>query len=183
LIALKITDTRDFMKKLLIENAFDAFVLTEASVTTFTTFHVDGTWHPDFYEDDPAGDAVSSHSSTAGDTLSVSGSAAPSCLTWKLVRPVFFAIIRGSHTPNHFRIILKLGEPSARAMLLRAGAGDAAKQTDALFLNLTYSGGNLSCTTGVSMKQFTMDKTADRLWDEAVQRFFQNHKIACEKQA
>ena len=64
MIALKIPDTRDFMKKLLIAEDFDTFLVSEASVTTFTTFRVDGTWHPDFFETD-----------------------APAALTWKLVRP------------------------------------------------------------------------------------------------
>ncbi len=157
LIALKLNDTRDFMKKLLIENVFDSFQLSEASVTTFTTFHIDGTWHPDFFEDDP-----------------------PAALNWNLVKPILFGIIKGSRTPNHFRIVLKLDTPGAQALLKMAGAENAAVLTDALFLNLTYTGDTLTCTSGISMKQFTMDKTADRLWDEAVRRFFQKHQISFE---
>ena len=35
---------RDFMKKLLVADTFDTFLLWEASVTTFCTFHIDGTY-------------------------------------------------------------------------------------------------------------------------------------------
>lgn len=48
MIALQIQDVKDFMSKLLIGNAFDAFWLSEVAITTFTTFHIDGVLHPDF---------------------------------------------------------------------------------------------------------------------------------------
>ena len=157
LIALKIPDTRDFMKKLLIADDFDTFLVSEASVTTFTTFRVDGTWHPDFFEED-----------------------APPALTWKLVRPVLFGIIRGSRTPNHFRIVLKLADHNVQALLKQGGVPAAADQVDGLFLNLSYSSDTLTCTTGTSMKVFTLDRTLDRVWDDMVQRFFAAHRITYE---
>ena len=157
MIALKIPDTRDFMKKLLIADDFDTFLVSEASVTTFTTFRVDGTWHPDFFETD-----------------------APAALTWKLVRPVLFGIIRGRRTPNHFRIVLKLADHNIQALLKQGDVPAPADQVDGLFLNLTYSQDTLTCTTGTSMKTFTLDRTLDRVWDDMVQRFFTAHRITYE---
>ena len=101
MIALKITDTRDFMKRLLASEQFDTFLFSEGTVTTFTTYTIDGTWHPDYYEDqDP--DAQSP--SVSGESI------VPNALTWKLLRPVFFDIIKGKHTPVSFRIILRRGK-------------------------------------------------------------------------
>ena len=40
MLALKITDVKDFMNKLLIGEVFDRFSLVEASVTTFNTFTI-----------------------------------------------------------------------------------------------------------------------------------------------
>ena len=49
MIALRITNTKDFMAKLLTQETFDTFLFSEGSVTTFTTFSIDGSWHPDFF--------------------------------------------------------------------------------------------------------------------------------------
>ena len=46
MIALRITNTKDFMAKLLTQETFDTFLFSEGSVTTFTTFSIDGSWHP-----------------------------------------------------------------------------------------------------------------------------------------
>ena len=42
--AFHLTDPNDFMRKLLTTDLFGSFRVSEATVTTFTTFHIDGTW-------------------------------------------------------------------------------------------------------------------------------------------
>ena len=39
------------MKKLLILDTFDTFLVSEVTVTTFATFHVDGSFHTDYFSD------------------------------------------------------------------------------------------------------------------------------------
>ena len=46
MIALQIADTKTFMQKLLLTDTFDRFLMLEATITTFNTFHIDGTLHP-----------------------------------------------------------------------------------------------------------------------------------------
>ena len=48
MIALQIKHVKDFMSQLLLQDAFDHFLLSEASVTTFASFSIDGRLHPDF---------------------------------------------------------------------------------------------------------------------------------------
>ena len=50
----QIQDLKDFMKKLLLTETFDAFLLSEASVTTYAAFHLDGSIHPDYFSTDEA---------------------------------------------------------------------------------------------------------------------------------
>ena len=50
MIAVKIQDIKDFMSKLLIGHAFDAFWLSEASVTTFVTYTIEGNLHKEFFD-------------------------------------------------------------------------------------------------------------------------------------
>jgi hypothetical protein len=169
MLALKFPDTKDLMKKLLTGDTFDTFLLSEASVTTFTTFVIDGTWHPDYYE--PSSESPQQ----AG------GEAAPSALSWKLVRPIVFQIIKGRHTPNSFRIVLRLADYNTEHLLHGSGLSIDPSQVGGLFLNLSYQNGEASCTTGTSMKIFTLDKSLDRIWDDMVIRFFRSRQIIIEQ--
>lgn len=167
MLAVRITDTRDFMKKLLTQDLFDTFLFSEAVITTFTTFTIDGTWHPDYYEEQGT-DADSSDSSI------------PKALTWKLIRPVLFDMIKGRHTPVSFRIVLRLADYNVESLLTSASVSIDASQVAGLFLNLNYQNNTVTCTTGTSLRIFTLDKTLDSVWDEMALRFFRSRQIAYE---
>ena len=47
--ALQIADIKSFMKKFLLTDSFDRFLLLEGAVTTFNTFRVDGTLQKSYY--------------------------------------------------------------------------------------------------------------------------------------
>ena len=49
MIALKITNVKKFMGKLLASEAFDSFVIEEASISTYNTFLIDVLQYRDFY--------------------------------------------------------------------------------------------------------------------------------------
>ena len=149
MLALKITDTKAFMTKLLAGDTFDTFLFSEGSVTTFTTFLIDGTWHPEYFGE---GDPV---------------------MTWRMIRPVLYNIIKGKHTPIHMRIVLKLADYNAEKLLKSSGLSLTKEQIDGLFLNLTYAKDEASITTGTSLRIFTLDKSLDRVWDDMVSRFLQ----------
>ena len=149
MLALKITDTKAFMTKLLAGDTFDTFLFSEGSVTTFTTFLIDGTWHPEYFGE--------------GDQI----------MTWRMIRPVLYNIIKGKHTPIHMRIVLKLADYNAEKLLKSSGLSLTKEQIDGLFLNLTYAKDEASITTGTSLRIFTLDKSLDRVWDDMVSRFLQ----------
>ena len=50
------------------------------------------------------------------------------------------------------------------------------EQVGGLFLNIHYENQHLSCVTGLSLNQFTLDKTLEREWDESIRTF-------CEKKS
>ena len=93
MLALKITDVKDFMNKLLIGEVFDRFSLVEASVTTFNTFTINGKLHYDFFDTDTK--AAFEENSTEYSL-------------WHDVKPYCFSIIRGRRTPLNFRIVFEL---------------------------------------------------------------------------
>ena len=47
-------------------------------------------------------------------------------------------------------------------------------------LTIRYKNGEASLLTGISMKSFTMNKNADRLWDKTIRRFLEANEIAFE---
>ena len=49
MLALRFTQTKNFMERLLLSPAFVRFLLSEASITTAATVSIDGHFHPDFY--------------------------------------------------------------------------------------------------------------------------------------
>ena len=49
MIALQIQDIKDFMNRLLLKETFDPFLVIEATITTYNTFHIDGRLKPDYY--------------------------------------------------------------------------------------------------------------------------------------
>ena len=76
--SFQIQDLKDFMKKLLILDTFDTFLVSEVTVTTFATFHVDGSFHTDYFSDAETETLPAEQSGYA---------------LWKRVRPFFWELI------------------------------------------------------------------------------------------
>ena len=49
MLAVQIDHVKNFMRELLLQDTFDRFLVSEVSITTFTTFSIDGQLHPDFF--------------------------------------------------------------------------------------------------------------------------------------
>ena len=47
--SIKITNKKSFMSKLLASTLFDEFLVEEAEITTFNTFHIDGQIRKEFF--------------------------------------------------------------------------------------------------------------------------------------
>lgn len=159
--ALQIPDVKEFMGKLLTTELFDTFLISEASITTFTTFEIDGSYHADYFnseERDPSG------------TL-------PSYPSWKQLRPLFYSLIKGKNTPLNFRIVFRLADYNVEKLLIQSGLSLRLSDVAGLFLNLHYDGKTVTFTTGTSLRIFTLDKALDHAWDDMIQRFFRQKQI------
>lgn len=166
MIALTILDQKDFMNRLLLGDLFDAFWLSEASITTYNTFTIDGTLHKDFFEA-PVQEALERSRRT--------------CSLWKEIKPFCFSFMKGKHTPLHFKIVFQLSRINTDRAVEKSGVPLNCDDVSGLYLNLQYNGSILTCTTGTSLRIFTMDKTFDTVWDNMVLTFFKQHGIAFEQ--
>lgn len=158
----QIQDIKTFMKKLLIADTFDTFLLSEATITTYASFHIDGSFHPEYL------------SSAEAELLTVE-----QCgyTLWKRIRPFFFELTRGKNTPLNFRIIFRLAPHNVEKLILQAGVSLRPDDVDGLFLNIHYDGGSLTCISGTSLRIFSMDKTLEHAWDSMLEKFFRQKEI------
>mgnify|MGYP005760250741 FL=1 len=156
MLALKINDIKTFMNQLLIGTAFDSFPMTEASVTTFNTFTIDGQINKDFFDTD------------IQDILAQNGAVYS---LWKEIKPFCRNIMRGKLLPLQFRIILQLTPGQLSEVLGIPDSQITDHAIHSLSLNIHYKNKMLLCTTGVSLKSFTLDKNPEQLWDGIVLNF------------
>ena len=194
MIAVKISDNRSFLSALFTRPVFDTFILGEAQITTYTTFRIDGTWHPAYFSESlgkssaavplssgqdlshrkmPAAGQVSEHlSAGSGQPVEApeNGQMRAQEPSWARIRPIVRAIVSGKHSPLSFRIILKMPDKGIQSILTSGGLSCKVKDVNGLFLNITYQNEEILCTSGVSLKTFTLDKSLDRIWDDMMLR-------------
>ena len=87
MLALKITDQKDFTNKLFLGDTFDLFWLNQAEITTSNLFTIDGRLQTEFFDNDQQEFLSSSHR-----TYSL----------WKEVKPICYSIIRGKRASLPF---------------------------------------------------------------------------------
>lgn len=166
MIALKITNVKQFMAKLLAGEAFDSFLLEEASISTYNTFMIDGHQNRDFYSAEEWEDKELRPYELSA---------------WKRLRPICFELIKGKRTPTAFRFVLHLIPDYAAGILQKGDTNVTPQQVRAFVLNIKYDGTTLMLVTGTAFHTFLMDKTPDALWDNAVRLFLSKHEISYEE--
>lgn len=163
MISLKITDIKSFMSKLLNENdtTFDTFLVAEATIVTYNTFHIDGHINHDFFDDDSSPLVMS---------------------TWKVLKPICFGLIKGKRTPLNFKVTFHLSPENTAKFLTQTadaiGSEFSSENVTGLILNIKYDGNALTCITATSLNFFTMDKSLEHAWDDMIHKFFTQHEIA-----
>lgn len=166
MIALKIKNVKQFMGKFLAGDAFDSFLLEEATISTYNTFTIDGRENRAFYTSEEWEDKeIRPYEFTQ----------------WKKIRPVCFDLIKGKRTPTAFQFVLHLIPDYAASLLEKADTAVTADQVKAFVLNIKYDGSALTLITGTAFHTFLMDRTPDALWDRAVRQFLTKHQIDCDE--
>ena len=163
--AFKITETGNFMTKLLSGRSFDTFLLEEASLSMQITWVLDGKINRSFYSQEEWDDT---------------GSHPYPLISWAEVRGHMRELIRGKKTPASLSIVMQLRPDLMEKLLRDHGYPQLTEYINAMILNIRYDGAEVSLVTGISLKDFTLDKNADRIWDEAMERFLASCEIVFE---
>ena len=164
MISLQIKVTKSIMNALLATECFDTFLLEEANVTTFNTFHIDGHIVKDFYTAEELSELPCAFS------------------LWRDIRPFCFQLIKGKKTPVSFKVVLHAPAGLVEKIAADPACGVAANLIRALALNIRYNNGHVMCVTGCAYSTFLMNKSAEKLWDAYVRRMFSGLNIDFEEQ-
>ena len=164
--AFRLKDVKKFMGRLLGTDAFDPFLLAEATITTYNTFVIDGHVVKEFFTGD----------------VNDEGTLPPYEFSqWKDMRSLCFDLIKGKRTPVNFRLVLHLKPEIVSRILVAGDAQVTLNDIRAFVLNIRYDGSMLTCTTATAFHAFLPDKTPDRLWDTYVADFFTEKQIDFEE--
>lgn len=163
MIALKLSDTKNFMSHLLLKDTFDHFMFIEGEIVTYATFTFDGYTQKNFFSLEEDSDA-----------------ALEEFARWKKLRELCFSIIKGKRTPLSFKFIFRLSPENTAKLIERNDLDFQPENVQGLYLNLRFDGSHLQCVTGTSLKTFSLDKSLEQAWDSMVQRFFDQKNIAYE---
>ncbi len=161
--SFQIQDKNVFMTKLLTRDVFDRFLLTEASITSYATFEVDGAFHSEYFKDQTD---WKEDEKDAG------------YCQWTRVRPFIYDLTKGKLTPLKMRIVLSLAPTGIRKLINENCVTVPMEQIGGLFVNIQFDGAEILCTSGISTKVFTTDRSLEQVWDEMVEKFFQQNQIS-----
>lgn len=165
MIALHLVDIKDFMNKLLCSDLFDHFLLPEATIQTYVNHTIDGHLNPDFFQPEDAQYDLLSQTAIS---------------PFSLLRPVCYQLIKGTHTPLAFKFVFQLSPENQRRTIEKSGCSFRSEDITGMFVNLKFQDQKLTCTTGISYRIFSMDKSLEQEWDRLITVFFKNHKIPYE---
>ena len=160
MLALQIEHVGLFMNHLLRQDSFDNFLVSSATITTFTTFTIDGQFRPEFYDTDTITEEEAA------------GISEESNITWKSIRPFCFQLMKGKRLPLSFQIVLQLPRGKFTSLFMKNDLIADPDNVFGLFLNIQYKNNVLTVTTGSSLKGFSMDRSIDQIWDLSIQGVF-----------
>ena len=167
MIALTITDTKKMMQTLLYAASFDQFSLQEVSANKDISLFLEGRIHEEFY--------------TQEDRSNDPSLAAREFAPWGQYRELVASFIKGDKAPLSFKFVLQAPDSYMQKLLSSpefTGDPDAVK---ALILTFRYENETLTCLTGTAMRSFTLDKSLDTLWDQAIRKSLANMQIGFDE--
>lgn len=168
---LKISNVKNFMNTLLIETTFDSFLVSEAIVKTFNSFVIDGHINEGFFSDTELNE-LSAEAKKEGRIYSSKLS------RWSAIKPTVLSLIKGKKTPLYFKMSFYLAGENICKLLLNADTSITTNDIDGLSLIVKYVDNELTVTSSVSLKIFSLDKSLEKIWDEMVMKFLASNNIS-----
>lgn len=163
MIILKISNIKDLTNHLLVKSTFDNWLVSEVSITTFTTFSIDGTLTKEFYSQEELAELDNKDK-----------------CTWGLLKPKCYDLIKGTKPPVLMKFVLQLPASTVKELVTASCYDLSYEDINGLFININYNQGQMNITTGSSIKKFTLDKSLDEAFEKYFEHFLNTYKIDYE---
>ncbi len=151
--------SKDFMGKLLVSEAFDSFLLQEASIITSVTYNIEGRIHKDFFSEEEREGITEEF------------------VSWSTMRSTVFDLIKGRNTPISLKMTLALNTEAMNAVIRKESPEGQSNGLRALVVNIRFENGSVNLITGTSYETFTLEKTWEKVWDDTFTRFLTSKGI------
>lgn len=155
----EIDNIKSFTGALFAGTTFDSFCVTEASFSTLVNITIDGHVNKAFLKDED------------GDMQSQSREGFEEVATWQQIRQLCYEAVKGSRKPLRFKIVFMTPPEKVSGFVKRHGLTIKPEDISGLFMNIRFEEGKLTCTSGTSVKTFSLDKSLEIAWDESVAGF------------
>jgi len=169
----KITNVKQFMNKLLIDSAFDSFLISEAVIKTANSYVIDGHINGGFYSETELSELESL-------AISENRVFSKKMSRWYQIKPTVFSLIKGKKTPSYFKMSFYLADENIEKLLSSIDTLINAHDIDGLSMIVKYSDDELTVTSSLGLKIFSLDKSLEKYWDEMVIKFLSSHDIEYE---
>jgi hypothetical protein len=150
------------------DTSFNRFLLNEAVIVTGHTFTLDGHLNKAFFTEDEL-EQMQVDAADKGLVFS------EELIRWESVKGFCYECIKGRKTPLSLKVILSLPPEEIKGLLAKTDTTLTFDDILAMNINIKFDGSVLTCTTAVSLKIFTMDRSADRAFDEMFAAFLTAH--------
>ena len=142
MLSIQVSDTKNFMSHLLSGNTFDHFYFIEASIKMGVSYQIQGRINEGFYD------------TSVEQTLNR-----------------IFDIIKGTRLPLSCKIVLGLPKQSVSYLISHSNSTFREDDIEGIYVNILYDPKTLLITTGISYKNFSLDKSLEYAFDEYLAKF------------
>ena len=163
--AWQVIDVKAFMAKLLMQDVFDQYLVSEMMINTFSKFEINGKLNADFYSTQELEEL---HGRTNA--------------KWSELRPIAFSLVKGKKIPLSFHINLMLSKEQIEKVVQENGVSISAEDISGLYIHIKFENGILYVITGTGIKIFTMDKTLDNVWDDIIRNYLKKLEVAVKEE-
>lgn len=153
MIKENILDKDEFLNKLYQENRFQSFLLFEARIKSVNDYYINGKVNTDLLNIDDR-DNYKQY------------------ITWDSIKEDFFYLYNKNKDMINGKIILMFNPDNVKKLIEMNNIPVSEKEVGALFLNINIEFKNIYITTGISMNNFSLDKTLENVWDSTVFKYY-----------
>ena len=160
--AFLLPEKKEFMNLLLRSSVFDQFLLSHASIHTAVNYEIDGHLNTSYFTEEE---------------LAQKQLTGLSYMPYRELRPACYAFIKGHQTPLYFKFVLMLSPANMENTIRAACTSVTFDDISAIYLHIIYQNYQIILTTGVSYRNFILDKSFEKEWDKYAQSFLIKNRI------